>query len=232
MDRGGAAGFLKRFALRLVHARVAISRSIAGKIRSDLVIPNPYRDDLFRPDERKDRKGDILFVGRLVSDKGCDLLLDAVTTLASQGFHPLVSIVGSGPAERELRDQVSRLGLGALVRWKGALHGEDLAREYGAHRILAVPSRWEEPFGIVALEAIACGCRVLVPDAADSRRLRAPAGDFSGPAMRDRSPRPCCPNLPGSTRDHESGKEHLQRHRPVTVAGEYLALFGQLLERP
>jgi glycogen(starch) synthase len=225
----GAVGSVKRGALRLVRARVAITRAVAGRIPSDHVIPNPYRDDLFQPRENQVRQGDILFVGRLVSDKGCDLLLDALAMLASRGLHPGVSLIGSGPLELSLRDRAIELGLGAQVRWKGPLEGADLAREYGSHRILAVPSRWDEPFGIVALEGIACGCRVVASDAGGLPEATGPCGTL----FRAGDPASLADALQAELLrpDHADASAfmHLERHRPATVALEYLGLFSKLI---
>lgn len=225
----GAVGFIKRRALRLARSRVAISRAVAGRIPADQVIPNPYRDDLFHPVEQEARQGDILFVGRLVADKGCDLLLDAVALLASRGLHPGVSLVGAGPLEPRLRERVTDLGLAAQVSWKGSLEGEGLVREYRSHRILAVPSRWEEPFGIVALEGIACGCRVVASDAGGLPEAIGPCGRL----FRAGDPRSLADVLEAELLHPEdqdaAAAMHLHLHRPATVSAEYLSLFTRLI---
>jgi glycosyltransferase involved in cell wall biosynthesis len=56
------------------------------------------------------------------------------------------------------------MDLRGQVRFAGKLSGKSLAQELRRHRILVVPSRWAEPFGIVALEGIACGCVVVGSD--------------------------------------------------------------------
>jgi glycogen synthase len=56
---------------------------------------------------------------------------------------------------------VEELGLDEQVTFAGQKFGDELAELLNRHRILVVPSRWAEPFGIVALEGIACGCVVV-----------------------------------------------------------------------
>jgi glycogen(starch) synthase len=103
----------------------------------------------------------IVFVGRLVSDKGVDLLLQALKLLQRDGFSPDLTIVGSGPEETRLRKLSADLGLDRQVTFAGQQSGNALAQTLNRHRVLAVPSRWAEPFGVVALEGIACGCVVV-----------------------------------------------------------------------
>lgn len=145
---------------RLKHAlasratNIAVSRAIAAHLRAPAtVIGNPYRDGTFRFDESVPRDLDLVFVGRLVRDKGADLLLDALASLPLR-----LTIVGAGPEERALREQCGRLQLDARVTFAGVKSGTDLAALLNRHRVIVIPSRWEEPFGLVALEGIACGC--------------------------------------------------------------------------
>ena len=152
---------LKQTLLRFV-TNVAISKAVADRLSSNsFVICNPYDDKVFRsmPEIARDRK--IVFVGRLVSDKGVDLLLQALKLLHGNGFTPDLTIVGSGPEEDNLRKQSAQLGLDRQITFVGQQSGHALAQTLNRHRVLAVPSRWAEPFGVVALEGIACGCVVV-----------------------------------------------------------------------
>jgi glycosyltransferase involved in cell wall biosynthesis len=76
-------------------------------------------------------------------------------------MHPELTIIGDGPERTILEKQVNELGMNGQVSFVGMKGGQDLARLIAKHRIMAVPSRWAEPFGIVALEGIACGCVVV-----------------------------------------------------------------------
>jgi len=62
----------------------------------------------------------------------------------------------------KLKTMVRKLGLAGGVCFTGALPSERIAEELNRHRFLVVPSLWEEPFGIVALEGLACSCMPIV----------------------------------------------------------------------
>ena len=94
----------------------------------------------------------ILFVGRLVREKGVDLLLDALTTLDGDWT---CTIVGDGPAAAKVRPLAQSRGLADRVTFAGWLNGAALSRAFDDASVVAVPSRWPEPFGIVGLEAMA-----------------------------------------------------------------------------
>lgn len=225
--------WLKSQASRFAVRNVAISQAVAESIPSPCVlIPNPYDHVTFRRLEEIKRDRELIFVGRIVSDKGADILLDALGRLAQEGVRPKLTIVGSGPDEPMLRTQVAQLGLHAQVTFAGPLRGELLARVLNQHRILIVPSRWAEPFGIVALEAAACGCMVIgssgggLPDAIGPCGFTFPNGDAKALseliawALRD--PSVVAERL-------LEAPPHLLRHRGDSIAGQYLNLFSELL---
>lgn len=152
---------LKRWASGFV-TNIACSQAVKDYLGADAtVIPNAYDNQTFRLMPEIKRERDLLFVGRLVSDKGAGMLVEVVGRLARDGIRPTLTITGSGPEEEPLRQQVRRLGLEDQTRFTGPLRGEALAQEMNRHRVLVVPSLWAEPFGIVALEGIACGCWVI-----------------------------------------------------------------------
>jgi glycosyltransferase involved in cell wall biosynthesis len=169
---------LKRRLLRRAAASIAVSQAIADDLlpRKSVVIPNAYRDHLFRRLDGIQRTQDLVFVGRLVSDKGVDLLLEALARLAAEDLHPRLTVVGHGPEDAALRAQARRLGLDQQVSFLGLRTGEELVRLLNAHRVLVVPSRYEEPFGIVALEGIACGCVVAGSEGGGLKQAIGPCG--------------------------------------------------------
>ena len=76
------------------------------------------------------------------------------------------------------------LGVGDCVDFVGSVQGEPLVHLLNEHQILVVPSQWKEPFGIVVLEGLACGCTVLasdgggLPDAVGSAGILIHRGDL------------------------------------------------------
>lgn len=223
---------LKRRLLRYVNASVAVSRAMAGDlVPRPLVIPNAYQDRLFRRLPGVERSEDLVFVGRLVSDKGVDVLLDALGLLAADGLRPRLSIVGSGPDRPALEEQARCLGLAGQVRFLGARTAGELVRLLNQHRILVAPSRYREPFGVVALEGIACGCAVVgsadggLVDAMGPCGRTFPNGDAAGLARV----------LAELLRDPEKVREllarapeHLALHSGERIARMYADLFQQV----
>ena len=219
---------LKRFLLRFASGSIAISRAIAQDLPvPSVVIGNTYRDKLFRRLPEVARSLDLVFVGRLVSDKGVDVLLEALARPEAAAARTL-TVVGEGPERGALEQQVRRLGLEQRVRFAGLRTGEDLVRLLNQHRVLVVPSRYNEPFGIVALEGIACGCVVVgsrgggLIDAIGPCGVTFPNGDSAALA------RVLGELLNDSSRLEEhrrAAPEHLARHSSATVTDQYVRAF-------
>lgn len=205
---------LKRGLLRFAAASIAVSQAVAADLsQPSVVIPNPYRDRLFRTLPGVERSRDLLFVGRLVSDKGIDLLLEALALLAREGLEPGLAIVGDGPEMPRLREQARRLGLEDRVEILGTRTGEELVEILNRHRVLVVPSRYDEPFGIVALEGIACGCVVVGSEGGGLKEAIGPCG-FT---FRNGDAAGLAGVLARLLRDPELGRERL-RHAPEHLA--------------
>jgi glycosyltransferase involved in cell wall biosynthesis len=159
------SGALKIEASRLSRVNVACSRAIAAQLSVPCEVINSFYDDaVFYPEPTVERTGDLIAVGRLVSDKGFDLLIDALSLLAKEGISPRLSIVGEGPEQSRLAEQAARLGVAPQVTFHGRREGADLRKLLCAHSILVIPSRWPEPFGIVVGEGLACGCLPIGSD--------------------------------------------------------------------
>jgi glycosyltransferase involved in cell wall biosynthesis len=228
---------LKRRLLRHAAASIAVSRAMAEDLETpSVVIPNPYRDHLFRLLPDVERSRDLLFVGRLVSDKGVDTLLDALALLAGRELLPRLTVVGDGPERSALAAQAVRLGLAERVDFAGTQTGEDLVLTLNEHRILVVPSRYNEPFGIVALEGIACGCVVVGSEGGGLKEAIGPCGfTFRNGDAADLAG--CLEHVlrNGETAAQEclaGVAEHLARHRTDVVARAYLRVFEEAAACP
>jgi glycogen(starch) synthase len=125
------------------------------------VIPNSYDQATFRIHTDVVRDRDVAFLGRLVPEKGADIFIDSLTLLTRKNLRLNATVIGSGPEEVSLNSRASIAGVSNHVNFSGLMRGEALARELNRHRILVVPSRCEEAFGLVALEGLACGCVVV-----------------------------------------------------------------------
>jgi glycogen synthase len=167
---------LKRLLLRF-STGISNSQSIADDISAiTTVVGNPYRDDIFRkgPDITRDR--DIVFLGRLVSDKGPQLVLEALRRLATIGMTPNATFIGAGPELNRLQHLARDHGLERQITFVGQKAGPELVQLLNRHRIMVVPSVWNEPFGIVALEGIACGCAVVGSEGGGLKDAIGPCG--------------------------------------------------------
>lgn len=101
----------------------------------------------------------ILFFGRLVARKGCQLLLEATRILAAEPDLPPFRVVvcGKGPLEPALRRYVESHGLAERVTFKGYIEESDKPGYYASADIAVFPSSGGESFGIVLVEAMASG---------------------------------------------------------------------------
>jgi glycogen(starch) synthase len=117
------------------------------------------------PDERL-----VLLVGRLVYEKGFQLALEALPGLIERLGKVRFLVAGSGTAERELRWQATALGLAPHGTFLGWIGDDVLHSLYRIADLTVVPSIYE-PFGLVALEAMASGCPCLVADTGGLREV-------------------------------------------------------------
>jgi glycosyltransferase involved in cell wall biosynthesis len=102
------------------------------------------------------------FIGRIVHEKGLHVLLAAWQRVQQQTAARLV-IAGAGPMLTGCRSYAEQLGLGEQVQFAGKISDADRDRLYAVADAAIFPSLYE-PFGIVALEAMAAGCPVIVSD--------------------------------------------------------------------
>jgi glycosyltransferase involved in cell wall biosynthesis len=224
----GLAARLKRLALSDA-ANISVSRAIADSLPvSSTVVPNPYASDVFVQGDLAERAGDLVFVGRLVSDKGVDRLIAALGLLAERGVRADLTVIGDGPEAGPLREQAASLGVADRVRFHGRLVGAELVAVLNDHRVLVVPSVWEEPFGVVVLEGLACGC---VPLVTRSGGLPDAVGDCGVVVARD-DPAALAEAIEtllcdATLRDdyRRRANIHLARHTPDRVARDYLRVL-------
>lgn len=136
------------------------------------VVPNGVNLNLFNNIEKDydfrrkfamDNEKIILFIGRLVYEKGIQTLIAAMPKILSNYHDSKLIVAGKGGMIDELRAQVNALGLNDKVYFTGYLAAKDVQRMYKCADISVFPSTYE-PFGIVALEAMLSGTPVVVSD--------------------------------------------------------------------
>jgi glycogen(starch) synthase len=215
-------------------AGISISRAIANHVRApSVVIGNPYDDEVFRemPNRRRDKE--LVFCGRLVPDKGADLLLKSISILKARRVYPELTVIGSGSEERRLRATAGELGIAQQVTFAGVRTGRELSELLNAHKIMVVPSLWNEPFGVVALEGIACGCVVVGSEGGGLREaigqcgVTFPNGDSDALAERLQDLL-ISPQLLVQYRGQ--APEHLSHYTRTAVGERYLQIFTAVLD--
>lgn len=215
---------------------IAVSKSVASRMPAPcVVIPNPADLSLFLNGASTTRDRDIVFLGRLVSEKGCDLLLQALARMASRGVRPSLTIIGDGPERPKLDQLVVGAMLQDRVTFAGPQMSDDLARLLRRHNIMVVPSTYEEPFGVVALEGAASGCVVLGSDGGGLPEAIGPAGmTFRRNDADDLADKltHLLQHPEGWRGYREAAPQHLALHHPRRVAAKYLEVFRQAAASP
>src|SRR5215212_1700207 len=211
------------------------------------VIPNgidpedlqPHDDDELRrlraefaePDESL-----LLLVGRLVYEKGFQVALEALPEIIERLPRTRFVVAGSGTHEEELRRQAEELGLmshGTFVGWIG---DDVLHSLYRIADVCVVPSIYE-PFGLVALEAMASGCPCIVADTGGLREVV--PHDEAGLRFRSRDPEALARVAIRVLADDDLGRrlvaearEHVRRFDWSDVAERTAEIYEELVVSP
>jgi glycosyltransferase involved in cell wall biosynthesis len=98
----------------------------------------------------------VVFAGRIAGPKGPGVLIQAAREVDAEFV-----LCGEGRQLELIQGLARRLGVHERVRFTGWLDPESLARELGEASVVAMPSRWPEPFGLVGIEALSCGRPVV-----------------------------------------------------------------------
>jgi glycosyltransferase involved in cell wall biosynthesis len=107
-----------------------------------------------RAEESTERR--VLFAGRVVRPKGLGVLIRAMRAVDAE-----LIVCGDGMQLTAMRKLARRVGVEQRVRFRGWLDAEQLAQELASTSVVAIPSLWPEPFGLVGIEALAAGRPVV-----------------------------------------------------------------------
>jgi glycogen synthase len=180
------------------------------------------------PDERL-----VLLVGRLVYEKGFQIALEAIPELIERQPETRFVVAGSGTHEAELRRQATALGLGRHGTFLGWIGDDVLHSLYRIADVCVVPSIYE-PFGLVALEAMASGCPCIVADTGGLREVV--PHDEVGLRFRAGDPRDLAEVTARVMSDPELGRrlvveahDHVRRFDWLDVAERTSATYDLLL---
>ncbi|MGB2850382.1 MAG: glycosyltransferase family 4 protein [Solirubrobacterales bacterium] len=195
----------------------------------DVVELARLRSEFAEPDQKL-----VLLIGRLVYEKGFQFALEAMPSLIERLPGTRFLVAGSGTHEEELRRQADELGLmehGTFLGWIG---DDVLHSLYRIADVCVVPSLYE-PFGLVALEAMASDCPCIVADTGGLREV-VPDGGQVGLRFRSRDPEALA-EVAGRVlaserlRDELIGeaREHVLSFDWLDVAEQTAAIYAQLL---
>ena len=106
----------------------------------------------------------LIYVGSLIPRKGLDLLISSLYRLSDINW--ILDIVGEGPEEASLKQELKALGISERVHFRGYLDGEALKKAYEKASIFVFPTR-EDCFGLVILEAMCAGLPIISSKFAD-----------------------------------------------------------------
>ena len=169
---------MARFKRIVVISAFMKGRLVANGLPAERIVVEPPQIIPPPPTPNVQIPVDLLFAGQLIRGKGVQLLLEA---MARMRMPRTLDVVGTGNMEAELKAQAERLGLVERVRWHGYQpNPQDWMR---AAKCVVVPSFWQEPYGLVAAEAVALGRSVVafdiggLPEACGGKATLVPPGD-------------------------------------------------------
>lgn len=228
---------LKQWWLKRAGKVIACSHALAkATFPSAIVISNPYDDKLFKVlDKEQNRDKKYVFLGRLVSDKGVSLAIECFSQLRKSEFKDqniTLTIIGDGPERSDLETLVAGLNVKEDVIFTGKKQGAELVRLLNDHEVILIPSVWEEPFGLVALEGMACGCIPVastgggLPEAVGKGGLLFEKGNidqFKAALLRLENEKVLKDKL------RTEGQIHLRSHQRDYILTQYLKVVNETL---
>jgi glycogen(starch) synthase len=180
------------------------------------------------PDEKL-----VLLVGRLVYEKGFQLALEAMPRVVARVPGTRFLVAGSGTHELELRRQAQELGLMEQGTFLGWIGDDVLHSLYPIADICVVPSIYE-PFGLVALEAMASGCPCIVADTGGLREVV--PHEEAGLRFRARDPESLADMAVRLLGDEKLGQrlvseglDHIRRFDWADIAEQTAEVYGGLV---
>jgi glycosyltransferase involved in cell wall biosynthesis len=173
-------GWIRSFALLLLTfprrwlcQRIAVNVSITNHVGIRLALPrtrtiyygiNPVQPRQHRNPSPAGEKLRIVFLGRLVAEKGVSILLQSARLLYSGGYQFQLTLIGEGPERESLETLAKGLGIYDCVTFAGEMQRADVDRTLLSTDLVVMPSLWEETTGLAAVEQMMSGGVVIVAD--------------------------------------------------------------------
>jgi glycosyltransferase involved in cell wall biosynthesis len=172
---GMLAWLVEEFAMRMPDHIIAASPQTADRLRASLgagasisIAPNGIDLDAVRGTYTDSSSVDVVVVGRLMTHKRVDMLLEAVAMLRTRGREVTCRVIGNGPEREALHKRAGELGIADLVDFRHDVSEQrDVYSLLKSARTCVFPSA-REGFGIAVLEALASGVPVITTSAPDN----------------------------------------------------------------
>jgi glycosyltransferase involved in cell wall biosynthesis len=217
------------------HDAAAILRRKGYRRRFEVIPQLGVDPDLYHPlTEPNEDIPEIGFAGRLVPEKGADILLDAFARLKQRAR---LQIIGDGTERTALQHRATNLGIRDRVRLRGTVAPADMPKTLGSLDILVVRSRtrknWKEQFGRVIIEAMACQIPVVGSDSGEIPNVIGDASLVFPEANADALANLLDDLLMNSTKrltlGRQARKRVLAHYTPARIAERAYMLYRELL---
>lgn len=237
--REGLKLWIRRaFAAVAVHRHVAITQWMAQALPlpRQVQIYNPFPIAQFAAADTAQPEFDFFYMGRLVQEKGVDVLVRAFAELLRRhGPGPRLLVIGDGTARPAIEQLVAELGVGDAIVFTGRQSGAALVAWVARGSIGILPSVWYEPMGGVAIELMAAGKCLIVSakgglaECVGDAGLSFPNGDHV--ALADRM-QALLDDPARRTALSTAARERAQTFLPERFVAQYIALFQEVVATP
>lgn len=231
---GGVKLLLRRIVARHFASRhVAITHWMdkAQPLPRQVQIYNPFPIDRFRTAApTSEAPYDFVYLGRMVSEKGVDTLIQAFARVVQQAHvKPRLLLIGDGDRMAQMQQLAGSLGVESNVHFAGRQSGQALVEWVGQGGVGIVPSAWHEPMGGVAVELMAAGRGLIVSEQGGLAECAGDAG-LCFPNGDARALADCMLRVLAEPQlRHTLGQRALQRARlfaPDRFIDQYVELLG------
>ena len=173
--KGYLGYIIEKLAVLMPDKIISVSKHTTHKLKSELnskkpiyTVPNGIEFDLITKIKPAKEKSDVIFVGRLISSKNIDVLIKSIKLIKKKNPEIKSLIIGDGPEKKKLEALTQKLNLEKNVKFLGILENhDDVYALMKSSKVFVLPST-REGFGIVVIEANACGIPVITVNHKDN----------------------------------------------------------------
>jgi len=173
--KGYLGYIIEKLAVLIPDKIISVSKHTTHKLKSELnskkliyTVPNGIEFDLITRINPAKEKSDVIFAGRLISHKNIDILIKSIKLIKEKNPEIRSLIIGDGFEKKKLEELTRKLNLEKNIKFLGFLENhDDVYALMKSSKVFVLPST-REGFGIVVIEANACGIPVITIDYKDN----------------------------------------------------------------